>query len=480
LDHDVQRKNGQAVSSGVVAMKTPDQPFEKFEQTGAEPLNERRLCHLLRRTSFGVSPKKLAAMKGKSADEIIDSLLDFDPMVDPFESMVNELEGFVNFTLANSVASYWFYRMLNTPHPMQERIALFWHGRWATGAGKVENGRYMHRQIQTFRQLGLGSFRELCVVMGRDPAMLIWLDGRSNVKGKPNENYAREVMELFTLGIGNYTEGDVKELARAFTGWKINGEEEKVYFDRKQFDDGEKTILGQTGKFDSESAVDLLLSQPIAPKHLAKNLLKEFIHPQPTDEHIEHYAKRLIAHEWDVKKVMREMLSSRLFFSDWAYRARIKSPVELAVGAALAMGGKVSTDFLRESTIRLGQNLLNPPNVKGWPGDKTWINSNTVLLRFNFAMQMATQRQREFVRKSAIDDWLEQNKIKSADDVIDHFAAVLLDGELPDEAREKFVDYMNLDSKNNEKPFKLSGETINSKVRGLLHMMMTMPEFQLC
>ena len=457
----------------------PENPFAPFVATDVEPFDQRRLCHLLRRASFGPTPKRLAEMKGKTVAETIDWLLEFDPADDPFASMVDGLEGFVNLTQSGSVASYWFYRMLNSPHPMQERMALFWHGRWATGAGKVENGRLMHRQIQTFRQLGLGSFRELCIAMGRDPAMLVWLDGRTSVKGKPNENYAREVMELFTLGIGNYTEKDVQELARAFTGWKVNGETEEATFNAKQFDDGEKEILGQKGKFDSESAVDVLLLQPIASKHLSRNLLKEFVHPAPADEHVEHYAKRLIAHDWNVKRVMREVLASRLFFSDWAYRARIKSPVELAVGAALAMGGKVSTDFLRESTTRLGQNLLNPPNVKGWPGDQMWINSNTVLLRFNFAMQMATQRQREFVRKSEIDTWIEENKIKSADNLIDHFAAVLLDGELPADAREKFLDYMNRDSKNATKQFKMSADMINTKVRGVLHMMMTMPEYQL-
>src|SRR5206468_6509930 len=143
-----------------------------------------------------------------------------------------------------------------------------------TSASKVENGRLMHEQIQTFRRLGTGNFRELAVAMGRDPAMLIWLDGQFNRKGKPNENYAREVMELFTLGIGNYTEHDVQELARAFTGWRVS--DEQASFDPKQFDDGEKEILGQRGKFDSESAVDVLLSQPAAPKFLARNLLKEF------------------------------------------------------------------------------------------------------------------------------------------------------------------------------------------------------------
>ena len=455
----------------------PDRPFEPFAPSTSDPFDTRRICHLLRRTSFAATPQRVEAAAKKSPAQVIDGLLNFDAENDPFDSLVSGLEGFVNFTQPASVASYWLYRMVNSPQPLQERIALFWHGRWATGSAKVDNGRLMHQQIQTFREKGLGSFRELAVAMGQDPAMLIWLDGQTNRKGKPNENYAREVMELFTLGIGNYTERDVKELARAFTGWRV--QDEQAVFDPKQHDDDVKEVLGKKGDFDSESAVDVLLSQPAAPKHLAKHLLQEFVHPEPQEDQIDHYAKRLIDHEWNIKAVLREMLASRLFFSDWAYRARIKSPVELAVGAALAMGGKVSSDFLREQTIRLGQNLLNPPNVKGWPGGYAWINSNTVLLRFNFAMAMATQRQREFVRKAALDEWLEKHKIKTADDVLDHFALTLLDGQLPSDARSKLLDYMNRDAKNNEKPFKLTADTINSKVRGVLHMMMTMPEYQL-
>ena len=455
----------------------PSDPFSPFVPSAAEPFDSRRLGHLLRRCAFGSTTDRLEKWRGKRIGEVVDWLLNFDMQDDPFDSSVQNLEGFVNFTEPRAVASYWYYRMLNTPRPMQERIALFWHNRFATGAGKVENGRLMHEQVQTFRRLGLGSFRELAVAMGRDPAMLIWLDGQFNRKGKPNENYAREVMELFTLGIGNYSEKDVQELARAFTGWKV--ENEQAVFDEKRFDDGEKNILGQHRNFNSESAVDLLLSQPAASKHLSRNLLIEFVHPEPTDEQVDHYAKRLVSCDWNVKPVVREMITSRLFFSDWAYRSRIKGPVELAVGAGLAMGGKVNADFLREQCSRLGQNLLYPPNVKGWPGDKVWINANTVLLRFNFAMQMATQRQREFVRKGDLDGWLKDNEIESANDVLNYFTALMLDNQIPAEARDTLLDYMNRDQKGESKPFKLTADSINSKVRGLMHMMMTMPEYQL-
>jgi uncharacterized protein (DUF1800 family) len=456
----------------------PSDPFSPFVASDADPFDQRKLCHLLRRAAFGPTVKRLDDYRGKGVSQVLDALFEFDPADDPFESSVESLEGFVNFTESRSVASYWFYRMINSPHPLQERVALFWHNRFATSAAKVDNGRLMHGQIQLFRSKGLGNFRELAVAVGRDPAMLIWLDGQFNRKGKPNENYAREVMELFTLGIGNYTERDVKELARCFTGWSVK--EEQASFEAKQFDDGEKDVLGHKGKFDSESAVDVLLAQPAASRLLAKNLLCEFVHPQPADEHVDHYAQRVVANEWNVGKTLREMMSSRLFFSEWAYRSRIKGPVELAVGAALAIGGKANAEFLRDSCQRLGQNLLYPPNVKGWPGDKVWINANTVLLRFNFAMQMATQRQREFVRRDELSAWLKQHDIRSADGVLEHFAALLLDGDLPPDARRTLLDYMNRDTKNElATGFKLTPETINSKVRGLMHMMMTMPEYQL-
>jgi uncharacterized protein (DUF1800 family) len=456
------------------SVEPPADPFKPYVPSAQQPFDERWLCHLLRRSAFGATAERLKLLEGKSPEAVIDWLMSYDPQQDPFDALVNELEGFVNFNRADSVASYWFYRMLNSPHPLQERIALFWHNRFATSAGKVGNGRLMHVQIQTLRKLGLESFRDLLIAMGRDPAMLIWLDGQTNRKGKPNENYAREVMELFTLGIGNYTEKDVKELARAMTGWRIEGEGST--FDPKLFDDGEKQILGHRGNFDSEAAADILLAQPAAPKHLAQRLLKEFVHADPTDEQVNHYAQRLLDNKWEIKPVLREMLSSNLFFSRWAYRSRIKSPVDLVVGAAWAVGGKVSTDFLRDQATRLGQTLLSPPNVKGWPGGETWINSNTVLLRFNFALAIATQRNNnEFVRRSDLDTWLAKNEIKSADDVLQYYSRLLLDGQLPIDAQSKFLDYMNRDGRNKPVPFKLTADMVNTKVRGLLHLMMTMP-----
>jgi uncharacterized protein (DUF1800 family) len=453
----------------------PSDPFIEYEPDVSETWDIRKAGHLLRRATFGASHERLDAMLKLSPRQAIDSLFDFDPQVDPFGDMVERMVGLVNLDSADSVQRWWIYRMLYSPQPAQEKLALFWHNRFATSASKVTNGQFMAKQVELFRQQGLGSFRDLAIAVGRDPAMLMWLDGQHSRRGTPNENYARELMELFTLGVGNFTEHDVRELARAFTGWQIR--DGKGVLEPKHFDDGEKTIFGATSKFDSESAVDLILKQPSAPNFLARKLLREFVHPHPTDEMIDHYAGRLVEHQWQIKPVLKELFASRLFFSDWSYRSRIKSPAELAIGGSIAVGGKVNVQFVRDSMNRMGQSLLFPPNVKGWDGEEAWINANTVLVRFNYGMALATQR--EFARRTDVEADLTRRGITEPDAIIEHFARVLLDGNLPQEARSKFLDYMARGEKGEVRYFKLNPGTVNSKVRGLIHLMMATPEFQL-
>ncbi|MGH7215076.1 MAG: DUF1800 domain-containing protein [Tepidisphaeraceae bacterium] len=452
--------------------------FEPFEPSDAQPWGMRRIGHLLRRAGFGATDDWVDALKPATPADALSTLLEYDVADDPLNPYLDKLEGYLTFGEPKSVQGWWVFRMLNTTRPMQEKIALFWHNHFATSAGKVTNIRLMHQQIELFRRMGLGSFRDLLIEVGKDPAMLIWLDGNTNQKGKPNENYAREVMELFTLGIGTYTEKDVKELSRAFTGWQIQGDKGRL--NPSLFDDGEKEIFGKRDRIDAEGAVDLLLERPTAPKFIARKLLREFVHPAPTDAMIDHYGRRLVASKWEVKPVLREMLASRLFFSDWAYRSRIKSPIELSVGAVAALGGKVNTGFVRDSSAKMGQDLLFPPNVKGWDGGEAWINANTVLMRFNFGLSLATQRNNEFARPSDIQAWISRHNIKSAEDAVDQYCRLFLDGEVTADVREKFVAYLKSDPKGNvQEKIKLDPGMINSKVRGLLHLIMSTPEYQL-
>lgn len=462
-------------------LSPPANQFEAFAPSSNEPWDVPRASHLLRRLAFGPTRQRLDAALKQSPTDAVDSLLNYDPTHDPFADMADQMQGLFNLQNVDQVQLWWIYRMLYSTQPAQERIALFWHGHFATSATKVGNGTWMQGQIDLFRRQGLGSFRDLLIGVQRDPAMLVWLDGASNRKGKANENFGREVMELFTLGVGNYTEDDVKQIARAFTGWQI--ENNQGVFRKYLFDQGDKTIFGKTFNFDAISAINLILLQPSAPKFISRKLLRGFVHPQPSDEQINHYADQLLLTDWNIKAVLRQMITSRMFFSPWAYRARIKNPAELCIGSALALGGRPNTQYLRESMSKMGQNILYPPNVKGWDGEEAWINSNTVLERFNFAMGICTQRpqggQNEMAKRSDLDTPLKPPSIETANDVIDVFGRVLLDGKVPTDTRQQLADFLNHDERGNLRPLTLNASTIDTKVRDMLAMMMSTPEYQL-
>jgi len=458
-------------------IQPPSEPFAAYVPSEQEPWDVRRIGHLMRRAGFGLTDDWLDSFQPAGPEEAVAVLTEYDPQDDPLNDLIEQLEGYLVFAEPKSVQGWWVWRMLNTTRPLQEKIALFWHDHFATSQGKVNNVKFMHNQIELFRRTGLGSYRSLANAVTQDPAMLIWLDGNTNHKGAPNENYAREIMELFLLGIGNYSESDVKQLARCFTGWQIQGE--KGVLNPGLFDEGEKTVFGQKGQFDSAIGIDILLEQPMASRYLASCLLKEFVHPNPLSEHVEHLARRIVEEKWEIKPVLQEILKSRLFFSEWAYRSKIKGPIELCVGSVAALGGKVNTGFVRDSAAKMGQELLFPPNVKGWDGQETWINANTVLLRFNYGLSIGTQRNDEFARPSDIAKWIKRHDIKTAEDVVDQYIRLFLDGVMPAGFRDKMIVYMKYDGKEEVRQFAITPGTINSKVRGLIHLTMSTPEYQL-
>lgn len=464
-------------STTAPAPALPADPFSAYVPSEKDAWDVRKVNHLHRRAAFGLSYDQLKEKCKQTPEACVDDLLNYDPEVDPFDSLKEEVEGLVMFSRGESVQNWWFHRMVNTTRPMQEKIALFWHNRFATSLSKVDRPEWMANQIELFRRHGLGSFRVLLNEVTKDPAMLVWLDGRTSKKGAPNENYAREILELFTLGPGNYSEADIRELARAFTGWRIDGD--RGVLDKRAFDEGEKTVFGQKAKFDAAAAIDLILRQERAPRFLAMKMLQEFVHPAPPEQAVAHYASRLLRHNWEIKPVLREMLLSRWFYSEGVWRSKIKSPVELVVGGVIALGGRANATFLKDQAAKMGQALLYPPNVKGWDGQEAWINANTLLVRFNYGMQLASQRRDEFARKSDLAGALKRGEVKTADDVLSYFATVLVDNQLSSADRDKMLDYLNRGTKDEPKPFSLSEGTLNTKVRGLIHLMMSTPEYQL-
>ncbi len=278
---------------------------------------------------------------------------------------------------------WWYQEMLHTNSPFTERMTLFWHNHFTSGMRKARWAPLMYFQNVLLRKHALGNFGTLLHEIAKDPAMVIYLDNARNRKGKPNENFAREVMELFTLGEGNYTEKDIKEAARAKTGWGIHRPTAKFRFRKRQYDPGQKTVLGKTGFLSGEQVLDHLLAQPACARWLTQKLWKELVSPElPAAAEIERLAQVLRSSQYEIKPWVKAVLLSPGFWAERNRGVRIKSPVELMVGTLRLLNQKdFETRPLMRAGKQLGQDLFEPPNVKGWPGGKRWITASTLLQR---------------------------------------------------------------------------------------------------
>lgn len=280
---------------------------------------------------------------------------------------------------------WWYREMLDTPTPLTERMTLFWHNHFVSGQQKVKSAQLMYRQHVLLRRYALGNFGELLHAVSKDPAMIVYLDSASNRRGRPNENFAREVMELFTLGMGHYTEQDIQEAARAFTGWSLDRESFEFRFYRFLHDGGTKTVLGRSGDFDGDAVLDILLAQPQTAEFISAKLWREFVSPDPDVKEVQRLARILREARYEMKPLLRALFSSEAFYAP-AHRARlIKSPVDLLVGTLRQFGIEgLDVRLLAFAGRQLNQDLFGPPNVKGWPGGDDWINSTTLLARKQF------------------------------------------------------------------------------------------------
>jgi len=280
---------------------------------------------------------------------------------------------------------WWLREMVATPTPLTERMTLFWHSHFATSVQKVGEPQLMYRQNSLLRQYALGNYREMLHAVARDPAMLIWLDGVSNRKGAPNENFAREVMELFVLGEGRYTQQDVKEAARAFTGWSRNGQTGEFVFNAAQHDAGIKTVLGKSGNFDGDDVIDILLDQPAAAEHIVGQLWEEFISPVPDPVEVKHLSEIFRENQYAIKPLLRALFSLNAFYDKSNRATLVKSPIELIVGTLRQFDVHPSAwQPLVYEAEGMGESLFAPPNVKGWPTGEQWINGTTLLRRKAF------------------------------------------------------------------------------------------------
>jgi uncharacterized protein (DUF1800 family) len=283
---------------------------------------------------------------------------------------------------------WWANRMLQTTHPVEQKMALLWHGHFATHENKVRDYRKMAQQIDLFERGATGNVRDLTVQVAQNPAMLYFLDAQYNVKGAPNENFAREVMELFTMGVGNYTEKDVRECARAFTGWYFDNLAFKV--DPDKHDTADKTFLGRTGNFDGVDVLKIIFEQPVTAEYLAGKIYRFLVREDLSPELRKQLGTILREHNYEVKPLLTAIFSSKDFYSAASYGGHIKAPVEHFVAMMKHLGVEALPgipDF-NQSTISMGQHLLNPPSVAGWAGGKSWITPGLLIARGNVAREV--------------------------------------------------------------------------------------------
>ena len=280
---------------------------------------------------------------------------------------------------------WWLREMTATPSPLTERMTLFWHNHFVSAQPKVRYTQLMYRQNVLLRRHALGRFDELLHAVAKDPAMLIYLDSATNRRGSPNENFAREVMELFTLGEGKYSEDDIKQAARAFTGWSIDLDTGDYLFRRPLHDGGEKTVFGRTGHFDGDAVLDIMLAQPGSAEFIVRKLWREFVSPQPDEARVKVIAAQFRAGGWDIAQPVRALLTQPEVVARNEDNALVKSPAELMVGLLRQSGGELTQPVAAAVALAgMGQNLFSPPNVRGWPGGEAWINTNTLLARKQF------------------------------------------------------------------------------------------------
>jgi uncharacterized protein (DUF1800 family) len=385
-----------------------------FAQAAPAHMTPEEARHLLVRTGFAPSAAEVAALTGQDAMQSVDALIAAARRAQPLHALPAEALSAPGLREVQqmsreerqmarreqiregvAIKEWWMREMLETRTPLAERMTLFWHGHFATSQQKVVRADAMWRQHLLLRTQALGSFRELLHGIARDPAMLVWLDGARNRKEAPNENFAREVMELFTLGEasagGGYTEQDIREAARAFTGWSVERDEFSFRFRPALHDTGSKTVLGRSGNFAGDQVLDILLEQPQAARFITAKLWREFVSPTPDPREVDRIAQRFRAADYDIGVAVRELLLSDAFWDAASRNALVKSPVELVVGAVRELGiDPRDTRPLVLKCAQLGQNLLVPPNVKGWPGYTDWINASTLIERRRFADQLVS------------------------------------------------------------------------------------------
>jgi uncharacterized protein (DUF1800 family) len=468
-----------------------------------EKLWDRNLAaHLLDRAGFGGTPADIDSLvlmgPGKAVDSFIHADDDGDlfpkpQMLMPAERLVYKQRekaatteeqrreirkelGKEDYTSMLNLRLWWLNRMRYTAAPLQEKATLFWHGHFATSNAKVNDSYMMWQQNETLRRYALGKFPDMLKAMSRDPAMIRWLDLGQSRKDHPNENFAREVMELFSLGEGHYTEKDIQESAKAFTGYRIDYQTGYFRFQEKDFDPGTKTFFDKSGPFTGDDIIDAIVAQPQCARFIGKKLWVFFVSENPPEETITGIAELLLSNGYDIGATLATIFSSAAFYSPHAVHHQIKSPVQWIMQTTKMLEIPLpDARVLENSLAALGQVVFAPPNVKGWDGGRAWISASSLLYRYNMAAYLLSGKARILGggnTKTAIIplETIAPASVRSgSDQLLDHLSFRLFNYPLQTKDRATYLTYLE------KHPVPYSNDT----VRDLMQIMMSTPDYQL-
>jgi uncharacterized protein (DUF1800 family) len=490
-----------AAGSVAVAYAAMGDKLNLFDSTASNPIaaadaasiktESVRINHLLRRAGFGATREEYDRYQSMGLEATISELLSYESVND---DAALELANQITIDNSNRGAPmlWWLTRMANTKRPLQEKMTLFWHGLLTSQVSVVRDPAAMVAQNELLRAHAFDTFPSILRAITMDPAMMVYLDMSGSVRRAPNENYARELMELFALGEGNYTEEDVREAARAFTGWQVprNRIDNNSFallepvFRAQQFDNGSKTFLGRSGNLRPEDVIDIITEQPASAEYITRRLFSFFVYPDPAAADIRPFVDVYTSSGRRIGDVVEAILRSDVFYTPKAYRAQVKSPIEYTAGALKALGlqSSISTIVTQGQPQPRGANLVadmgqlpfEPPNVSGWPGGASWLNSATMFARLNF-LNAATggappqPQPRNARTQPAPAPAVAPSNLGTAAQALAHYLPFVLDDNLPAESRRAIVDYAG----------GLDAPLAPDQLRGLVYLVLGSPQFQL-
>ena len=469
------------------------------------------MAHLMRRAGFGATKAELEEYLTDGYEKTVEGLLVSEGSNSINDALIRRYHPDHSTTHdSGGAGSYWLYRLVSTTEPLKEKIALFWNNIFATGYAKVTNGKPLSDQIRTFRDHGMGSLDNLLLQLSRDPAMIIWLDNIDNHNGAINENYGRELLELFSMGVGNYTEEDIKECSRAFTGWTVaNADYTKQLavrnsiwpygklawryeYNEEDHDDGVKTFLGETGNFDGQDIIDIICKQPATARFISRHMYHFFVADEPPVpqwpykpprdiEAIELLESTYFESGYNISEMLRVLFNSDFFKAEDCRYAKVKSPTELVAGVLRLTeefaSPKMEIADRNNQVSYMGQQLFNPPSVEGWHQGLEWIETGSLTERVNFASQQLGDSQRSGVKRIIGNVIRDEDEYLTAESYVDRCLDELGALEASSNIRDtlvQFADDNGLPSIN----LSTDRESAEEKLSTVLSVVGSMPEFQ--